>query len=68
MLTINAFPPGQVQKEYCQAEAVGDVTGVMICTAVGKKQQTLCHLPRYADRSGLLSFQFESDMSGLGNN
>jgi hypothetical protein len=27
-LTINAFPPGQVLKEYCRAEAMGDVTGV----------------------------------------
>jgi hypothetical protein len=24
----NAFPPGQVLKEYCRAEAMGDITGV----------------------------------------
>jgi hypothetical protein len=40
-LTINAFPPGQVLKEYCRAEATGDVTGVLSCTAVDKKQQNL---------------------------
>jgi hypothetical protein len=40
-LTISAFPPGQVLKEYCRAEAIGDVTGVLNFTAVDKKQQNL---------------------------
>jgi hypothetical protein len=67
-LTINAFPHGQVPKECCRVEAMGDVTGVLSCTAIGKKQQNLlCHLLRCTDRSGLLGFQFESAVSGLGN-
>ena len=33
-VTINAFPPGQVLKEYCRAELMDVVTGVIICTAV----------------------------------
>jgi hypothetical protein len=35
----NAFPPGQVLNEYSRAEEMGDVTGVLSCTAVDKKQQ-----------------------------
>jgi hypothetical protein len=47
---------------------MGDVTGVLSCTAVDKKQQNLlCLLPRCTDRSGLFNFQFESAVSGLGN-
>jgi hypothetical protein len=41
VLAISAFPPGQVLKEYCRTEATGDVTGVLSCTAAGKKQQNL---------------------------
>jgi hypothetical protein len=41
-LTMNAFPPGQVLKEYWRAEAMGDVTGVWCCAAVGTKQQIYC--------------------------
>jgi hypothetical protein len=40
-LTIDAFPPVQVLKEYCRAEAMGDVTGVLICTAVETEQHLL---------------------------
>jgi hypothetical protein len=62
------FPPGQVLKEYCHAEAMGDVIGVLSCTAIDTKQQNLlCRLPRCTDRSGLPDFQFESVMSGLGD-
>ena len=47
-------------EEYCQAEAMGVVTGVIGCTAVEKKQQNLlCCLSRSTDRSCLLDFQFE---------
>ena len=35
---MNAFPRGQVLKEYCGAETVGVVIGVIRCTAVEKKQ------------------------------
>jgi hypothetical protein len=64
----NAFPAGEVLKEYCQAEAMGDVTGVLGHTAIDKKQQNLlCQLPKCTDRSGLLDFQFESPVSGLQN-
>jgi hypothetical protein len=67
-LTINTFPPGQVLKEYYQAEAMGDVNGVLSCTAVHKKQQNLlCSLSRCTERSDLLDLQFDSAVSGLGN-
>jgi hypothetical protein len=47
----NAFPPGQELKEYCRAEAMGDLTGVSSCTAVNRKQNNLlCWLPRRTDR------------------
>jgi hypothetical protein len=41
-LTINAFPPGRVLKEYCRAEAMDDATGVLSCTVVETKQQIYC--------------------------
>jgi hypothetical protein len=40
-LPINAFPPGQVLKEYYRAEAMGVGTGLVSCTAVEKKHQKL---------------------------
>jgi hypothetical protein len=64
----NAFPPGQVQKEYCREGAMSVAPGVISCTAFEKKQQNLlCSLPISTDRSSLPDFQFESAMSGLGN-
>jgi hypothetical protein len=64
----NAFAPGQLLKEYCRAEAMGDVTSVLSRTAVDKKQQnSLCRHARGADGSSLLDFQLKSAMSGLGN-
>jgi hypothetical protein len=44
-------PPGQVLKEYGRTEAMGVVTVVIICTAVERKQNLLCWLPRSTDRS-----------------
>jgi hypothetical protein len=41
-LTINVFPPGQVLKEYCRVEAMGDATGILSCTGVDKEQQIYC--------------------------
>jgi len=40
-LTFSAFPTAQVLKEYCQAETMSAVTGVIRCTAVENKQQNL---------------------------
>jgi hypothetical protein len=37
-LTINAFPPRQILKEYWRAEAMGDAAGVLSCTVVEIKQ------------------------------
>jgi hypothetical protein len=39
--TDNAFPPVQVLKEYCRAEAMSVVTGVISCTAVERTQRNL---------------------------
>ena len=36
-----SYPPGQVLKEYCRAEAMSAVTGLISCTAGEKKQQNL---------------------------
>jgi len=55
-------------EEYCRAGAMGGVTGVISCTALGKKQQNLlCWLSTGTDRSCLLDFQIKSAMSVLGN-
>jgi len=54
----NAFPFGQVPKEYCREEAMSVVTQVISCTAVEKKQENLlCWLPRGTEKSSLLDFQ-----------
>jgi len=47
---------------------MGVVTGVIICTAVEKKQQDLlCWLSSGTDRFCVLDFQVESAVLGLGD-
>jgi hypothetical protein len=67
-LTISVFPTGKVLREYCQAEAMSFVTGVIRCTADDNKQHNLlCWLSSGTDRSSLFDLQFKSALSVLGN-
>jgi len=67
-LTINAFPPAEVQFDVCRAGAIGVALGVFKCTTVEKKQQTLLHQPPVGtQRSCLSDFQFKSEVSDLGD-
>jgi hypothetical protein len=60
-------PPGQVLKEYCRTEGMGVVTVVIICTAVERKQNFLCRLPRSTDRSCVCLTSVWQFPSVLGN-